>query len=91
VNHVTPEGLQRRASGRGGQRLTSDDALAAAVEAICAHEAVERSWAVAQEWVDDALRALERVCVPPPRSSRSCPGNRDHFSGAFIPHSQERR
>ncbi|WP_396415593.1 MULTISPECIES: polyprenyl synthetase family protein [unclassified Kocuria] len=39
--------------------LTSDDALAAAVEAICSHEAVERSWAVAQEWVDDALRALE--------------------------------
>lgn len=49
--------------------LTSDDALAAAVEAICAHEAVERSWAVAQEWVDDALRALEPLPASAARSA----------------------
>nr|WP_239547089.1 polyprenyl synthetase family protein [Kocuria palustris] len=49
--------------------LTSDDALAAAVEAICGHEAVERSWAVAQEWVDDALRALEPLPASAARSA----------------------
>lgn len=41
--------------------LTSDDELASAVAAIAGHPAVERSWAVAQEWVDQALAALESL------------------------------
>lgn len=41
--------------------LTSDDALAAAVQAIAGHPVVQRSWAVAQEWVDEALEALAPV------------------------------
>lgn len=49
--------------------LTSDDALRAAVEAICAHEAVERSWGVAQEWVDDALAALAPLPETPAKSA----------------------
>nr|WP_225437469.1 polyprenyl synthetase family protein [Arthrobacter sedimenti] len=39
--------------------LSSDEALADAVEAVRSHPQTQEAWAVAQQWADDAVAALE--------------------------------
>ncbi|MBG6189325.1 heptaprenyl diphosphate synthase [Arthrobacter sp. CAN_A212] len=39
--------------------LTSDEALATAVAAVSGHPATQEAWAVAHQWADDAVAALE--------------------------------
>jgi heptaprenyl diphosphate synthase len=39
--------------------LSSDEALAGAVEAVRSHPQTQEAWAVAQQWADDAVAALE--------------------------------
>ena len=38
--------------------LTSDEALAAAVEAVTAHPAIHEAWKAARKWADDAIAVL---------------------------------
>ena len=39
--------------------LTSDEALAQAVEALSAHPATTEAWKMAYQWADDAIAAIE--------------------------------
>lgn len=39
--------------------LSSDDALAQAVEALAAHPVTQRAWNIAYQWADDAIAVLE--------------------------------